>query len=978
MRSLLPRLVLPVLVCLAMLAITQQARAAVPVVVGERLAGCGGGRGGGERDAAGNLYFTCRLDAGINRASIRVYDANGILVRRIAAPAVDGNAYFNDVVPSPDGAFLYVSTQSHKFWRLKRQGDTYVQDAGFRFEDFQYGPLTKTPMGEFLSIDRAGNVYLANGTWVADILGAPMVVLKYDANGKFLSQFGEWGNRRALGEFYWLLTDLAATPDGVSVYTTEVGNNRVQRWEQQFGTQRYVAKEAFGNTAADDRLDDPNQAGDQSRVTICGVPGKFGAPYASGLDEQGNLYVLQTNCDGGDKVQVQRRENGVWSILTTARFNGNDGEKPHAMSIDAKGNIYVPSVQTVLRVTGYQGGERPQPPADATAPELRAATLPITVATRDVTIALDVVDNVGVVDVRAANEGQDVTAMAWKPYAAQLVHQLSAGDGAKTVSIQLRDAAGNVSVIRTATTALMTPAQEQPNPVLNAAPVLNGVAIPVETSAATIAVAIDATDDVAVTQMRLATEDGDWMAWQPFAAAGQFALTPGLGNRGVFVQVRDAQGLESRSLYRTIRVVAEHPQPPAQPEPPVDATAPELLAVTLPVTVQTRDMTIALDATDNVAVAEVRVANENGDIAAAAWRPYSAQHAHQLTAGDGPKTVRVQVRDAAGNGSAIRTATTMLITPAQPEPPVQPQPPVGNVAPRLLDVQLPNPANTQIIDVTITASDDTAVTEMRLATETGNWGAWQAFAPRVRFTLTAGPGARGVFVQVRDAQRVESASLYRTTVRANLPVGENPPAQPPVQPEPPVEQPPVKPEPPAGAPVGDAAPVVTALTLPATTATQLVRIRIAATDDRRVTHMRLANEDGNWKPWAAYAADSDWLLTPNAMLKGTFVQVRDEAGHISNVVFKTTVCTPCHAPAKLRIRTNKQPAIGLVVRSVARGSSRLDRPRPNEKAQNFDFSQEDHKRDVIDCGRGFDTVLKRAEDVTRNCERVTVVKLPRG
>ena len=51
-----------------------------------------------------------------------------------------------------------------------------------------------------------------------------------------------------------------------------------------------------------------------------------------------------------------------------------------------------------------------------------------------------------------------------------------------------------------------------------------------------------------------------------------------------------------------------------------------------------------------------------------------------------------------------------------------------------------------------------------MATDNGNdWTAWQPFTPAMQFTLRAGIGFRGVYVQVRDAARNESAMVYRTT-----------------------------------------------------------------------------------------------------------------------------------------------------------------------------------------------------------------------
>lgn len=84
-------------------------------------------------------------------------------------------------------------------------------------------------------------------------------------------------------------------------------------------------------------------------------------------------------------------------------------------------------------------------------------------------------------------------------------------------------------------------------------------------------------------------------------------------------------------------------------------------------------------------------------------------------------------------------------------------------APTLRQVTVPVTTATSVIEVVIDGVDDRAITQLRLATDDGNWGAWQAHAPTVRFTLRAGIGYRGVYVQLRDAAGNESVALYRTT-----------------------------------------------------------------------------------------------------------------------------------------------------------------------------------------------------------------------
>ncbi|MCW2948999.1 MAG: phage tail protein, partial [Thermoleophilia bacterium] len=729
--------------------------AAVPTYTGEHFDGCGGPRGGGQRDNAGNLYLPCARTATTNTPTIRVYNAAGTLVSATASPQLPGgSAYLSDVAPSPDGSYLYVAQNDTKsYYRLVRQGNgSYAYDASFHFAQYQYGPTLKDPHGEFLTTDASGNIYISNGTWVAAWLAAPMTVLRYDASGRFLGRFGEDSSKsRKLGEFYWMITDLAVTPDGMHVYTTEVGNNRVQRWDRQFDGS-FVATTIYGNTAADDGIDNPATAGDESRQTNCAT-GHFGAPYASALDTAGNLYVVNTNCWAGGTTQVQRldRATGTWATITGPKY-GDD--QAHEIAIDGAGSIYVASVNTLLRA-----GSAPIAVTDVTAPVFNGAALPAATDTRTVTLALSATDNFGVTQVRVATDNADITSGTWQNFGAQLAVELSAGDGPKTVRVQVRDAAGNLSAVLVATTIYTAPAVAQPGAPVpavaapavgeNAAPVLKSVALPNPATTQTVTVTTVAIDDAKVTGMRLATEEGTWSDWRDYAATTPFALTAGTGFRGVSVQVRDAQGLVSNPVYTITTAAAPGIGVAA------DVTAPTLTA-SLNALTETRTTTLRLIATDAVAVTQVRTAVEGVDIESAAWRDYAPTQTVLLPEGNGIKWVSVQVRDAAGNVATAAAKIELVVPVAAPAGGV-----AVNTAPVLGSLTLPATSPTSTITVQLGASDDRLVTKMRFATEDGNWRAWQDFTATSVFVLTPGAGPRGVFAQVQDADGLVSTVLYR-------------------------------------------------------------------------------------------------------------------------------------------------------------------------------------------------------------------------
>ncbi|MCZ4495939.1 MAG: Ig-like surface protein, partial [Thermoleophilia bacterium] len=181
---------------------------------------------------------------------------------------------------------------------------------------------------------------------------------------------------------------------------------------------------------------------------------------------------------------------------------------------------------------------------DTTAPVLVKVTLPKETTTQAVAVAIDATDAVGVAQVRFANE--DGTWTAWQPFTNPKTWTLTAGYTPKLVYVQVRDAVGNESLVLTSTTKYV---KTVAGPVDNAAPVLTAITIANPTPTAAVTVKLTATDDVAVTQVRFANEDGNWGAWGAFAAEVPHTLTVGNTNKVVYGQVRDAAGRESAVLF---------------------------------------------------------------------------------------------------------------------------------------------------------------------------------------------------------------------------------------------------------------------------------------------------------------------------------------------------------------------------------------------------------------------------------------------
>ena len=482
--------------------------------------GCSGSYNSGSWDLSGNLYVPCG-----SPSTVRVYDFDGNLFTTFSAGYT-----VRDAVPSPDGQFVY-TTGDGSPRKFDRQPDgSFSRDTTWSLDKYPMYGSQWTPTGLFLAVDHSGYIYLADGAWAGN---GTHTVIKYAPDGTFVTRFGEYGQTWQLGKFYWMLTGVAVTPDGSRVYTVEVGNNRIQVWDQQAnGT--YAATDSWGGT----ENNNPDRGG---YCTFGGWQGAFAAPYDVALDSLGNVYVINTTC----KQIIKFDDTGNYLTDVDVRLNGGDYPRPHGFAVAADGTVYVGENQKVAipDTRGPVPSPNPTPEPDTTDPLLLTVTLPEFTTEQTIEVTVGATDNVGVVQMRLANE--DGNWLAWAPFEPTTNHTLSAGYGRKGVFVQVRDEALNESGVSYKKLNYVKPLDIE-------APVINSVSIPTPTSTQTLDVTVQAMDNVGVTEMRLANEDGNWMIWVPFKSVTQHSLTGGFGKKGVFVQVRDDTRNESEVVFTKV------------------------------------------------------------------------------------------------------------------------------------------------------------------------------------------------------------------------------------------------------------------------------------------------------------------------------------------------------------------------------------------------------------------------------------------
>ena len=163
----------------------------------------------------------------------------------------------------------------------------------------------------------------------------------------------------------------------------------------------------------------------------------------------------------------------------------------------------------------------------------------------------------------------------------------------------------------------------------------------------------------------------------------------------------------------------------------VDNTAPSGAGITIDdgaAYTTSRDVTLTLAA---AGASEMRFAND--DAAWSGWQPYATTAAWRLSAGDGPKTVSVEFRDAAGNAAQASDSISLDATA-----------PSGRV-------RIAGGAVAVNRRAVVLGCEATGASEMRFANDAAAWSGWQPYATTAAWRLSAGDGSKTVSVEFRDA-----------------------------------------------------------------------------------------------------------------------------------------------------------------------------------------------------------------------------------
>jgi hypothetical protein len=377
----------------------------------------------------------------------------------------------------------------------------------------------------------------------------------------------------------------------------------------------------------------------------------------------------------------------------------------YAWAKDAAGNVSLAKTAAVTITIAT---------ADTTKPVVGTFTLPATATSLSVPVtALTATDNVAVTGylVTTSATAPAATAAGWTATAPASVTAVA---GSNTFYAWAKDAAGNVSLAKTASVIVtLPPAADTTNPVVGT------FTLPATATSLSVPVtALTATDNVAVTGYLVTTS-----ATAPAATAAGWSVAapasvtaPAAGSVTFYAWAKDAAG--NVSLAKTASVTVTLP-------PAADTTNPVISAFTLPADSTSLTLSVtAFAATDNVGITGYLVTTSAAAPAATA-AGWSATAPASVTApAAGNVTFYAWAKDAAGNVSAAATAAVTITLPGASD----------TSAPAITSFVLPASAKSRTVTVTaFAANDDTAVTGYLVTTSatppTAAAAGWRATPP---------------------------------------------------------------------------------------------------------------------------------------------------------------------------------------------------------------------------------------------------------
>lgn len=345
----------------------------------------------------------------------------------------------------------------------------------------------------------------------------------------------------------------------------------------------------------------------------------------------------------------------------------------------------------------------------------------------------------GIYQMRFSNDA--VSWGIWRDYAASFPTYILSGTGERTIWVEYKDVAGNVS--RFHDSIYVDVGAPTGSITIN-----GGSSVTNSTSAAVSLTASDSVSDSGELEMSFRyCEGSSWTSWESYANSKACTLSTPDAYRWVQVKYRDGAGNES-SVYTDYIYL--------------DQTAPEG-SVSLnggdEYTAST-SVNITVSATDNlIGVSAMQAKDATADWGS--WYAYSGgTYSWNLPAGEGTKTVQVRYKDGAGNVSFYEDSIKL-----------------DTAAPSGMLFINGGAAYTNSADVSLTLSATDSVSglaNMQFQNSVGGgWSDWETYLSTKAWTLYGQDGMNVVYVKFRDASGLWSVALSTITLDTADPSSSN-------------------------------------------------------------------------------------------------------------------------------------------------------------------------------------------------------------
>lgn len=278
--------------------------------------------------------------------------------------------------------------------------------------------------------------------------------------------------------------------------------------------------------------------------------GYFNSAYSgSTLAGAGNCAVCHTSVPNLNPFGSDFKNHGKNQAALTA-----------IESLDSDGDGFTNRVE--IDAGTFPGDSNSHPVvSDTIAPTVTGFSIPATSASLTVSITtFTATDNVGVTGYLVTESASAPSASVSDWSATPPGSYTCSGTGARTLYGWAKDAAGNVSAGRSASTTI-TLADTTP-------PTVTAFTVPATSASLTVSITtFTATDNVGVTRYLLTesatTPSASASGWSPSAPSSYTFTTP--GNKTLYAWAKDAVGNVSQSLSATTTVTGSNPSPPPPP-----------------------------------------------------------------------------------------------------------------------------------------------------------------------------------------------------------------------------------------------------------------------------------------------------------------------------------------------------------------------------------------------------------------------------